>query len=693
MNHSANFSCRRVDGILSTVRRSCLLQLGQRAARAVFTAGLACLAAASAPPPDVDLTEMSLEELMEVKVVSVSRHEQRLSDSAAAVYVITAEDIRRSGATSIPEALRMAPGVQVARVDANKWAIGVRGFNSRFSSKLLVMIDGRSVYNPLFSGVYWEVQDALLEDVERIEVVRGPGGSVWGSNAVNGVINIITKHARDTQGGILTAGGGNQESAIGGIRYGGRAGPNVHYRVFSKYFDRRGHLQPSGERAPDDWDVARGGFRVDWERSPQDTFLFSGDTYEGDAGGRLSVAAFEPPLRRTVRDPVSLSGANIMGRWTRRHSEASHSTLQVYFDRYRREEFSPSSQLVRTLDFDFQNETQLGDRFRLLWGLGYRTNWDELRGSEISSFTPEERRTHLTNAYFQQDVWLVPGKLQLAFGSKFEWNSYTQWETQPSASLLWRRSDRTSAWVSVSRAVRIPARADHDFRLAFQSFATPDGGLNTVTFFGDSGFEAEELIAYEAGYRVRLGQKVSLDLAAFYNDYDDLQATQPGTPFADPSLPGNPRIIPMRLANARSGTAHGGEIALTWRARERTRVHASYSWNELRTSSDFPGGSLIPNTTDDRAPDHQFHARWYQDLPAGLEFDGAYYFVSSLGSLGVPSYHRADLRFGWRPSRRWSFSLAAQNLLDPQHPEMVPLGLEIPSEAGRSVYGKITFGF
>lgn len=315
-----------------------------------------------------DLAELSIQELMEVQVTSVSRKGQRLSKSASAVYVITSEDIRRSGVTSIPEALRMAPGVQVAQLDANKWAVGIRGFNNRFSNKLLVMVDGRSVYTPLFAGVDWDVQDMLLDDIDRIEVVRGPGGTMWGSNAVNGVINIITKSADQTQGGLVRTGWGNQEGPLGEMRFGGKIGSSAHYRASSKYFQRPAQHLAAGGRAEDDWKMLRGGFRLDWNRSERDSLMLSGNVYGGQSNSSLLLPTFTRPFQGRFRNHADLSGNNILARWTHTHSGRSTSNLQVYHDRQRRDDLALNQRLVEATDFDFQNEFRLSSNNQLMWG-------------------------------------------------------------------------------------------------------------------------------------------------------------------------------------------------------------------------------------------------------------------------------------------------------------------------------------
>lgn len=639
-----------------------------------------------------DLTELSIQELMEVEVTSVSRKGQPLSKTASAVYVITAEDIRRSGATSIPEALRMAPGVQVAQVNANKWAIGIRGFNSLFSNKLLVMVDGRSVYNPIFAGVYWDIQDMILEDIDHIEVVRGPGGTMWGSNAVNGIINIITKSADQTQGGLLTAGWGNQEGSFGQARFGGKAGSSTHYRVHSKFFRRPGQHRAEGGRAEDDWDMLRGGFRADWSSSERDSLMVTADVHGGEANAPIFTPVFEPPFRARIRDHTDLSGSNILARWTRKHTARSTSNLQVYYDRQHRRGDSGNLRLIESADFDYQNQFDLSSTNQVMWGGGYRRNRDDLENIPIASFHPSSRTTHLYQAFVQDEIRLFSDRLLIAVGTKVERNSFSGWEVQPSANLLWDRGKNDSAWLSVARAVRTPSRVTADAESLLQVFPGA-AGLNRLVYFGNPDFKPEELISYQAGYRVRLRRAVSLDLTAFHNDYDNIEAVLPGMPFFDPSLPLAPTVIPLRPLNGRSGRTRGLEAASTWRLSESSQLHASYSWLDLRLRSTLVGVPDDVRKAEDAAPNQQFHARWYQDLPGRLQFDNSYYFVGSRGTVGLPAYHRVDSRIGWRPSRSIEFTFGLQNALDNQHPEAVEDVRQLPTEIGRSVYGKITYGF
>jgi iron complex outermembrane receptor protein len=627
-----------------------------------------------------DLTEMSLEDLLNIEVTSVARREQPLSQSASAVYVITQEDIRRSGATTIPDALRMAPGVQVAQVDGNKWAISIRGFTGRFANKLLVMIDGRSVYSPMFGGVYWEANDVLLEDVGRIEVIRGPGATMWGSNAVNGVINIITKPAAETQGGLVNGGGGNQEGGFGAVRFGARAGSKLQYRLYSKYFSRSALFLDNGQRAPDDWQKLQGGFRVDWQASSRDEVLLSGDSYRGEAGSRQGLPAGEPLSQQVLQEHSKFSGANVMGRWTRRHSSRSRTQVQVFYEHTEREDLYQRP-TFHSGDVEFQQALDFS-RHELTWGGGYRLITDRTEATRWVRFEPARRTTFRGNAFLQDQITLVPGKLLLTVGSKFERNTFTGWEIQPSVSLLWNRGASDTAWISVSRAVRTPSRGERDMIFESYAFSEPGGPTVISEIRGTHDFRSERLWSYEAGYRFSPRRQLSFDLTAFYNAYDGITGLVDGTPFVRQHDPLT-YVAPLYYTNIKPVDFHGAELAALWNPFETAGLRLGYSW----LGGHFSGQGLV-----EKGPTHRLHARWYWTVARNLEWDSSYEVVD--GYSGVAAYYRLDTRLGWRPVRHWEWSLVFQNLLDKQHLEApLTIFLDQPSEAGRSIFGKLTWRF
>src|SRR6266700_788626 len=461
-----------------------------------------------------DVTAMSMEDLMNLQVTSVSKHTQKVADAAAAIFVITQEDIRRSGATSIPEALRLVPGLEVARIDQNKWAIGSRGFNGRFDNKLLVLIDGRSVYTPLFSGVYWNVEDVMLEDIDRIEVIRGPGATLWGANAVNGVINIISRKAKDTQSGVVTAGAGTEERGSGSVRYGSKIG-NTSYRAYGKYFNWGPSVYPSGTIAHDGWDALGGGFRADWTPAGANSLSLQGDIYRSRFDETLTVASLSAPYSNTFPNDGKYSGGNILGRWNHA-SEGSSMSLQMYYDNTTITDHSLFGDHQNILDIDFQHGFHVGDSQQFVWGVGYRSIRDKNDASFTVSLKPNQVTLNQFSTFIQDEISLADNRLQITLGSKFERNEFTGFEIEPNARLLWNLTPNQSIWTAVSRAVRTPALTEEGLRLNSQVIppgtpANPTPLPAVVAVFGSQQFNSEDLLAYELGYRVQATSSVSLD--------------------------------------------------------------------------------------------------------------------------------------------------------------------------------------
>lgn len=609
-----------------------------------------------------DLKQLSLEQLMNVEVTSVAKKEQRVAETAAAIYVITQEDIRRSGVTSIPEALRLAPGVTVSRIDANKWSIGVRGFGSRLSRSLLVLMDGRSVYTPLFAGVYWEVQDTLLEDVERIEVIRGPGGTIWGTNAVNGVINIITKSATETQGLLVTGGGGSEEKGFGGFRYGGKIGQDFSYRLYGKGFRRDGQFTAHASDF-DDWQSGQGGFRTDWNLSKGDSLTIQGDVYQGKSGQRTTVSSFSAPFSAVVRDDTNFSGMNLLGRWRRALSDTSNLAFQVYYDRtFRRE---PTFQERRnTVDLDFQHRFKITGDQELNWGLGYRYTRGDTESVPTIVFSPENRGDQLFSAFIQDEIMLVENRLRLTVGSKFEHNDYSGFEFQPSARLLWTPAERHYLWASISRAVRTPSRVEEDLVLtaAFSPVVPTFARL-----IGNKSFEAEKVMAYELGYRIQPTDRFSVDVAAFYNRYSDLLSLESGTSFLEP--PGN-LIFPVLIDNKIKAEIYGFEVATDWRWLDWWRWRLAYSHLQLNLKNKSGSSdTTTEESTEGSSPHNQLSLISFVDLPANLQLDGVLRYVDNLPSQNIGRYFNLDLRLGWHASKNLELSLVGQNLLAGHHAE------------------------
>ena len=642
-----------------------------------------------------DLTELSLEELLNVQVTSVSKQAQPLSQTTAAIFALTQEDIRRSGATSIPEALRMVPGLQVARLDSNKWAISSRGFNGRFANKLLVLIDGRSVYTPIFSGVYWDVQDTLMEDIDRIEVIRGPGATLWGANAVNGVINIITKKAKDTQGGLIVGGAGTEERGFTGIRYGTALSEHTHIRTYGKFFARDDQATVTGDRGSDDWQQARGGMRLDHTTNNGDTLTVQGDYYNGDYRDRITEPTLITPFSQASDIKVQLTGGNLLGRWTRVVSPTSGFSLQLYYDRSERS--SPQIGEKRDIaDVDFQHRFALGTRQHVVWGLGYRFTNDQLVNSSIIQFAPRSRLLNLWSGFLQDEIALLPKAVTLTLGTKVEHNDFTGFVVQPNGRLRWTPTPHQTMWASVSRAIRTPSRAEDDVRI--NQVTTPPSaatlGLPALAaLVGNHGYGNEKSLAYEVGYRNQLSNTLSIDLAAFYNHYKDLRTTEPGTPSLETTPAPVHLLVPFNATNKLRAETYGVEATVEWHPTEWWRLQSSYTYLLMRLYTDR---TTDPTAGDAKgqSPAHQFSIRSLMSLPHNIELDLWGRYVDRLPVAQVPSYVTLDARIGWRPTKQLELSLVGQNLLDSHRPEFREKILtSSPTEIQRGVYGKITWRF
>ncbi len=636
------------------------------------------------------LKNLSLEELAGLEVTSVSKKPVKLSDAPAAVFVITNEDIRRSGVTSIPEALRLAPGVQVARINSNSWAITSRGFNGYFANKLLVMIDGRTVYSPLYSGVYWNVQDVLLEDIDRIEVIRGPGASLWGANAVNGVINVITKSANDAPGGLVTAGAGTYERGFAGVRCGTRIG-EAGFRAYAKFFDRDVGADSAGLEANDGWRMFRGGFRADARISDRNSLTLQGAAYGGRAGVTYAFPSVSAPYKDVVRENTDLGGGNLLARWkhTFPNPKAGGLALQIYYDHTKNED-SLVDEVRDTLDMDFQHGFTIG-RHEIMWGMEYRWTSDHLGDGQSTSFNPSERTLDLFSVFIQDQMTLLEKRLWLILGAKFENGYYTEWEAQPTGRLLWKPLEAHTLWAAVSRAVRTPSRAEKDIRMDAEvlppgSPANPSPLPVMLRFLGDEDFASEELIAYEVGWRLQTSERFFCDLSVFYNDYNDIFSRQSPGPAFTPGPP--PHLIaPVTFTNERDVQSRGLELAATLAPLDWTRLQFAYSY--LRVDEDA-------NVLDIEgySPEHQFSLLASMDLPYNLELDLWARYVDDLPTLDVGDHVTLDIRLGWRPSGNLEFSLVGRDLMDAEHPEYQDLFSALTStEVERSIYAKAVWRF
>ena len=665
-----------MDGIVAgIVRRSWFVS-----ALLVYGGALAPAQADNTSSSIGELKQLNVEDLMNVEVTSVTRHPEKLIEAASAIQVITQEDIRRSGATSIPEALRLADNLQVAQKNSHDWAISARGFNTALANKLLVMIDGRTVYTPLYSGVFWDVQDYVLADIDRIEVISGPGGTLWGANAVNGVINIITKSAKDTQGLYVQAGGGSRPEDLADVRYGGALNPETQFRFYGKYFERGPEVLANGDSSSDAWRQGRGGFRVDSDASAIDKLTVQGDVYEGheneQAGGTSDT-----------------SGENVLGRWSRRISDTSDLGLQTYVDRTYTS--NPAAPLIvnglefagpgifqdelTTYDVDFQHRLRIGTANSVVWGLGFRYSHDVVSNAPSLAFLPPTLDRDLYSLFAQDEIALRPD-LSLTVGSKLERNDYTGFEVEPNVRLSWLLNSNQALWSAISRAVRTPSRIDQDF-----SEAAPP---HFVILEGGSDFKSESVVAYELGYRVQLDQQLSASVSSFFNHYNDVRSTTitPAT------------LLPFFFANGLEGDTYGLEFTSNYQATDTWSLHAGYTLLKEHLHVK-PGQIDINDALNETAdPQHQFSLRSSLNLPRHTEFDTALRWVDTLHTNNgpvvgtVPSYFELDTHLAWHASDRLEFALVGQNLLHNRHPEY---GFPEPSrpEIERSAYGKFTWRY
>ncbi|NQU07062.1 MAG: TonB-dependent receptor, partial [Candidatus Abyssubacteria bacterium] len=513
------------------------------------------------------------------------------------------------------------------------------------------------------------------------------------ANAVNGIINIITKKAEDTQGWLITAGAGDEERGFGGVRYGGKLGYGSHYRVYAKYFKRDDFVDSQGDDADDRWNAFRAGFRMDWTGLENDSFTFQGDIYSGDESEAGIFPLLSFPFSAEIDQELDIGGENILARWTHTTSETSETTLQIYYDRTERNQLSANKEHRDTVDIDFQHSFALGERHAILWGLGYRFTEDNIADTISSSTDPTSRQDNLFSMFVQYEITLIPERVRLTLGSKFEHNDYTGFEVQPSARALWTPHKDHTVWAAISRAVRIPSRIEHDLALIVSVEAPPGIPLPIFGVLNPSEdtFGAEEVIAYEVGYRVRPVKSLSLDIAAFYSNYDELRSQEIGVP----SLVFPIILAPMIFDNKMDGSTYGVEIAAEWKVTDRWTLKSGYAFIDMDLDLDSDSAA-VPALVDDAersTPHHQFQLRSLLDLPHNLELDAAVYYVDSVPTFDISSYIRADLRLAWRPTENLELSVVGQNVFEGHQKEFEPTLFTPATEPERSVYGKITLRF
>lgn len=663
------------------------LSVGGAAAIAWAMALLLCTgrAASAAELSSGTLKSLTLEELMDVEVTSVSRREESLGHAAAAVTVVSNEDLRRSGATSIPEALRFVPGIHVARRNANSWAVSSRGFSSINSEKLLVLSDTRSIYTPLYSGVLWNVQDYLMQDIDRIEVIGGPGAALWGSNAVNGVINITTRRAQDTQGLYGEALLGSEERSAG-MRFGGTTN-DVSYRFFGKYFDRDSSFRRNAV-SEDDWQMGHVGFRADWNASTTDAWTVQGDAYQGTVGQFAPVITIIGRPGPVGNLDTDVSGGNALARWTRTFDANSDIQLRAYYDRTHSDDPSYRDEL-ETFDVDFQYRFAPTTAQELIWGLNYRLTDNKNIGKGIFGVDPQSARDNLVGAFIQDQIALDKS-LQLTLGTKLEYNDFSGFEYQPNVRLAWELSHRHQLWMAIARAVRVPTRLERDIAVdVFDPSSNP-----RVQLLGNDDFDSEELLAYEAGYRWTATERIAFDVNAFHNRYEGLASLEFGEPFA--AADGRV-VIPVLNRNLNDGRSIGAGLSATMIPLRNWRLIATYSYINITIDTggdDLNRGRFIAGST----PRNQFGLRSLLDIAGGWQLDAQWRHHTQIRHIpdivtgeGIAAYSELDVRGAWRATPSVELSIVGQNLLHDHHTEF-----GTPAARGaieRSIYAKIAWGF
>jgi iron complex outermembrane receptor protein len=649
--------------------------------RAVFLAALAIAACpsvvlAQAAPPD--LARATLEELMDMRVTTAARKSQRVEDVPAAIHVITRSDIRRSGLMTLPEILRLAPGVEVAQSSASKWAVSIRGFNNTFANKLLVLIDGRSLYSRTFSGVIWDTHDLIVSDIDRIEVIRGPGGVAWGANAVNGVINVITRPATETQGLALDVSAGTFDRGRVGVRYGGKVGA-TSYRVFSQWSEYADSRTGEFAQFSDKWRSLTGGVRADWSRGTDAVVTQAHFTTNQTRPGWLELPSLVPGMAY-ITDGVSRANeVSLVARWTRTWTSGKQLQLQAYHTTMRRDE--PIFPLAEyTSDIDAQYETRLGARHGLVAGGGYR-HVDIAAGEDVTVQMPAAR-IETFNAFLQDEISLRRGLL-LTVGSKLEYDSLGGWGALPSARIIWEASPTQRLWAAASRTRRTPAVSDRDIQINLS--VQPGPGLPIVIAVrGNPDFRSERFVQLEAGHRIRLGPTAALDTTVFTGAYDGLRTSEPFVPALQLTPAPMHLLAGVYPANLLSARASGFEISARWNPVAPWQIQSSYSALFISADLDPISMDATIGDTDGSAPQHQWQASTSISLRPGVEIGASVSRVGSLRGLGVPAYTRADARAQFRLNRHLTAALVVQNMTSRHHVEFASPSLFLTTSVPRS---------
>ncbi len=670
---------------------------------------LRALCANTVPSYAIDgqaLLGLDLEQLMNMEVTTASRKSQSLSHTSAAAFVITQEDMRRSGATSLPEALRLAPGVEVGQISASKWSVTIRGFNGRFAGKLLVLIDGRSVYTPSFSGVYWEMHSPLLEDIERIEVIRGPGATLSGANAVNGIINIITRPSQDTQGGEVNLVAGNQQQ-LGSARWGGQISDAASYRAYAKVEHENAQKALDSTAVQDDFERYQIGLRSDWGKLGDEHYILTAEAAHLLQGESLNLPDVSlPSLGYLAHTTADIHSGHVLGHWEKALALDSDISVQAYVDSYDRNslEYDESS---FTANLDIQHHLLLGKRHDLVWGAAYRHSTNSVNSQIVFDITPNNQSLNIFSAFMQDEIELLEDKLWLVAGIKAEDSEYSNLEWQPNLRLLWTPSHNDTLWASVARAVRLPSRADRSveqYKFSAQYITVPMSPFPMPLLLAaksDPDFQPEEVLAYELGYRTQLKNKLLLDIALYYNTYDQLRDVAflgmlSGTHFL---------YTNSQLQNTIKGSTQGVELAIDWQPNTEWRWQLAYNLMDMNLKSDLPLEQILPpgsaSSYEQGSPMQQLSLRSSWRVQANINADAWLRYVGAapmMGALGgspypTPDYLTLDMRLAWSPTKHWEWALIGKNLLSSSHLEAVEEFWRVPTEIQRSLMATMRWTF
>lgn len=616
---------------------------------------LACLSIPGwAQAKQREFVDLSLQELADIEIFSVSKKYEPLTQAPAAAYVITSQDIQRSGATTLQEALRLAPNLQVARSNARNYAISARGFNNIFANKLLVMMDGRVLYSPLYSGVFWDAQDYMLEDIDRIEVISGAGGTLWGTNAVNGVIQIITKSAKDTQGGLVSAGGGNKFS-YGSARYGGKLDNGGHYRIYSKVSEHEDLENRAGFDLSDGWRRNQAGFRFDWDEDPSNSTSIQGNFYDGT-------------LNQFGTNDIYIAGGNFRGLFKKVLDDGSDISLRSWLDYTHRDQPNAFRENLTTWDIELRHNLKLAQGHALAYGGGYRIASENIENEVNFAFWPDDKTLHWVNLFAQDDIKLNE-KLRLILGLRLEHNTYTNLEYLPNARLAWNPTEEQMLWTSASRAVRAPSRIDREF------FAPADAPFLVA---GGPRFDSEVAHTFELGYRTSALRNATVSITGFYTEYDRLRTLEQDTP-----------LSPFTFRNNAEGRTHGLEIWGDWRPLHKLKLTAGVVFQQVDVDS--PPNLLLGSNFDDNDPSKYGMFKISYDITPDHLLDAVIRYSGRLSNPDVPSYTSMDVRYGWKINPDLELSVIGQNLLDSGHPEFSSVIAR--AEYDRGLFAKLQWYF